>query len=71
MVPDRVTGRLVPYLGASGQPVEFEAGDQAEANHIARDRKLPPAVTILPDGLLVGPPLRPVRRWFTCRRPSR
>ncbi len=51
MVPDPVTGRLVPYLGEAGIPIEFDAESQDDANRLARANKLPPAVLVLGDEL--------------------
>ena len=49
LVPDPVTGRLVPYRGAAGIAIEFHAPNQAEANRLAKANRLPPAVSVRPD----------------------
>lgn len=51
LVPDPVTGRMVPFCGAAGIPIEFTAGSQDEANRMAKANRLPPAVLVLPDEL--------------------
>ena len=52
LVPDPVTGRLTPYRGVAGIPIEFTARDQDHANALAKANRLPPAVLVMPDELI-------------------